>query len=125
MNPIGTGSSLYKENTNWYTQGKTQTVVTKRLDDCNYFDGASIDFIKLDVQGSELDILRGGENTIKNTTFVMAEVSLLEYNQGAPLMDTVVNKMIDLGFYIVDIVDYHRSNDIIFQLDLLFKNLKQ
>ena len=124
VNPIGTGSSLYKENTNWYTQGKTQTVVTKRLDDCNYFDGAPIDFIKLDVQGSELDILRGGENTIKNTTFVMMEVSLLEYNQGAPLMDAVVNKMIDLGFCIVDVVDYHRSNDIIFQLDLLFKNLK-
>ena len=125
VNPIGTGSSLYKENTNWYTEGKTQTVITKRLDDCNYFDGAPIDFIKLDVQGSELDIIRGGENTIKNTTFVMMEVSLLEYNQGAPLMDAVVNKMIDLGFCIVDIVDYHRSNDIIFQLDLLFKNLKQ
>jgi hypothetical protein len=55
----------------------------------------------------------------------MAEVSLLEYNQGAPLMDAVVNKMIDLGFCIVDIVDYHRSNGIIFQLDLLFENLKQ
>ena len=124
VNPIGTGSSLYKENTNWYTEGKTQTVVTKRLDDCNYFDGAPIDFIKLDVQGSELDILRGGENTIKNTTFVMAEVSLLEYNQGAPLIDAVVDKMVELGFCIVDVVDYHRSNGIIIQLDLLFKNLK-
>lgn len=99
-------------------------MVTKRLDDCNYFDGAPIDFIKLDVQGSELDIIRGGENTIKNTTFVMAEVSLLEYNQGAPLIDAVVDKMVELGFCIVDVVDYHRSNGIIIQLDLLFKNLK-
>jgi FkbM family methyltransferase len=123
-NPIGTGCSLYKENTNWYTEGKTQTVVTKRLDDCHYFDGAPIDFIKLDVQGSELDIIKGGENTIKNTTFVMAEVSLLEYNQGAPLMDAVVDKMVNLGFCIVDIIDYHYSNNIIIQLDLLFKNLK-
>lgn len=121
-NPIGTGSSLYKENTNWYTQGKTQTVVTKRLDDCNYFDGP-IDFIKLDVQGSELDIIRGGENTIKNSTFVLVEVSLLEYNQGAPLMDAVVDKMVSLGFCIVDIVEYHRSDNLIFQLDLLFKQL--
>ena len=123
-NPIGTGSSLYKENTNWYTEGKTQTVVTKRLDDCNYFDGAPIDFIKLDVQGSELDIIKGGENTIKNTTFVLAEVSLVQYNEGAPLIDAVVDKMVELGFCIVDIVEYHQSNGIIFQLDLLFKNIK-
>ncbi len=123
-NPIGTGSSLYKENTNWYTEGKTQTVITKRLDDCNYFDGAPIDFIKLDVQGSELDIIKGGVNTIKNTTFVLAEVSLVQYNEGAPLIDKVVDEMLELGFYIADIIEYHQVNGIIFQLDLLFKNIK-
>lgn len=125
-NPTGTGSSLYKENTGWYTQGKTQTVITKCLDDCNYFNGASIDFIKMDVQGAELDIIKGGENTIKNTTFVLAEVSLLEYNQDAPLIDAVVDKMISLNFCMVDIVEYHRlDNGLIFQLDILFKNLKK
>ena len=124
VNPIGTGSSLYKENTGWYTQGKTQTVTTKRLDTCNYFNGAPIDFIKMDVQGAELDVIRGGENTIKNTTFVLAEVSLLQYNEGAPLVDEVVEKMISLGFCIVDIVDYHRMDNVIFQMDILFKNLK-
>ena len=123
-NPIGTGSSLYKENTNWYKEGKTQTVITKRLDDCNYFDGAPIDFIKLDVQGSELDIIKGGVNTIKNTTFVLAEVSLVQYNEGAPLIDKVVDEMLGLGFYIADIIEYHQVNGIIFQLDLLFKNIK-
>ena len=124
VNPIGTGSSLYKENTGWYTQGKTQTVVTKRLDTCNYFNGAPIDFIKMDVQGAELDVIRGGENTIKNTTFVLTEVSLLQYNEGAPLVDEVVEKMVSLGFCIVDIVDYHRMDNVIFQMDILFKNLK-
>jgi FkbM family methyltransferase len=125
VNPIGTGSSLYKENTDWYTQGKTQTVVTKRLDDCNYFDG-TIDFIKMDVQGSELDIIKGGENTIKNATFVLMETSLLEYNQGAPLIDALVEKMVDLQFCMIDIIEYHRlENGLIFQIDILFKNLKQ
>ena len=125
-NPIGTGSSLYKENTQWYTQGNTQTVITKRLDDCNYFDGKHPDFIKMDVQGSELDIIKGGENTIKNATFVLMETSLLEYNQGAPLIDAIVEKMVDLQFCMVDIVEYHQlENGLIFQLDILFKNLKQ
>lgn len=125
-NPIGTGSSLYKENTQWYTQNRTQTVVTKCLDDCNYFNGEYPDFIKMDVQGSELDIIKGGENTIKNTTFVLMEVSLLEYNQGAPLIDVLVEKMVNLHFCMIDIVEYHRlENGLIFQIDILFKNLKQ
>jgi FkbM family methyltransferase len=123
VNVIGTGASLYKEATDWYREGAYHKVLvpTKRLDDCNYFVGP-IDLIKIDVQGSELDIIKGGANIIKNTNFVLAEVSLLQYNEGAPLMDVIVDHMIDLGFCIVDIVEYHRSGNIIFQLDLLFKN---
>lgn len=125
-NLLGTGCSLYRENTVWYKDGECHEhiVPTKALDDCNYFNKAPIDLIKLDVQGSELDIIKGGENTIKTTNFVLAEVSLVPYNHGAPLMDDVVNKMTELDFCIVDIVEYHKINNTIFQLDLLFKNLK-
>ena len=127
VNPIATGASLYKENTDWYGEGKyeTITVPTKTLDECDYFEGQPIDFIKLDVQGSELDILNGGETTIKNTQFVLIETSLVEYNQGAPLIGDIVDKMKEYGFYILDIVEYHRFPHLfggaIFQLDILFK----
>ena len=128
INPIGTGASMYKENTDWYGEGKyeIQTVKTATLDSRNYFNGEPIDFIKIDVQGAELDILNGGEKTIKNTQFVLAEVSLVEYNQGAPLIENVVDKMKEYGFHIVDIVEYHSFpqlyNGIIFQLDIFFQN---
>jgi FkbM family methyltransferase len=126
-NPVATGASLYRENTDWYSEGKyeTITVPTKTLDSCNYFNGELIDFIKLDVQGAELDILNGGEKTIKNTEYVLIEVSLVEYNQGAPLIDKIVDKMMEYGFYMLDIVEYHSFpqlyNGAIFQLDVLFK----
>jgi FkbM family methyltransferase len=124
-NQIGTGASLYKENTVWYSKGEKQTVTTKRLDDCNYFDGAPIDLIKMDVQGAELDIIKGGGNTIKNATFVLMETSLLQYNQEAPLIDSVVEKMVSMDFCMWDIVEYHKLSDgTIFQLDILFKNLR-
>lgn len=128
IDPLATGASLYKENTDWYSEGmyETTTVPTKTLDSCNYFDGEPIDFIKLDVQGSELDILKGGEKTIKNTQFVSIEASLVEYNQGAPLIGDIVDKMRDYGFHIVDIVEYHSFPQLyggaIFQLDILFQN---
>lgn len=127
INPVATGASLYKENTDWYAEGKyeTITVPTKTLDECNYFEGQPIDFIKIDVQGSELDILNGGENTIKNTEYVLIEASLVEYNQGAPLVGDIVDKMKEYGFYILDIVEYHSFAHLyggaIFQLDILFK----
>ena len=124
-NLIGTGASLYKENTEWYGEGKYEIieVPTDTLDNQNFFPQEVIDLVKLDVQGAELDILMGGNKTITRSKYVLAEVSLLEYNQNAPLMDKVVSKMKQYGFYIEDILEYHKlSNNHIFQLDILFKN---
>ena len=127
INPIATGASLYKENTDWYGEGKYETVTipTKTLDSCNYFNGQKIDFIKIDVQGAELDILKGGEQTIKNTDYVSLEVSLVEYNQGAPLISEIIDKMREYNFYMLDIIEYHSFPQLfggaIFQLDILFK----
>ncbi len=124
-NPIGTGASLYKENTIWYEGDKSRkvTVPMKSLDSCNYFDKQQIDLIKLDVQGSELDVISGGEETVKKASFLLAEVSLIPYNQGSPMIEEVVEKLSTLNFDIVDIIEYHKiEKDIYFQLDLLFKN---
>lgn len=127
INPIPTGASLYKENTDWYAEGKYETIrtPTATLDSRNYFNGEPIDLIKIDVQGSELDILKGGERTVKNTSYLLIELSLLQYNQGAPLIEEVIDKMIEYGFCIVDILEYHSFPQLyggaIFQLDALFK----
>lgn len=128
INPVATGASLYKENTDWYSEGKytTITVPTKTLDSCSYFEGAPIDFIKIDVQGAELDILKGGKNTLRKTNYVLLEVSLVEYNKGAPLIGDIVDQMREYNFYMLDIVEYHSFPQLfggaIFQLDILFKH---
>ena len=127
-NPIGTGSSIFRENTIWYQDGKCNKIKVpmKKLDSCSYFGENQIDLIKLDVQGSELGIINGGEKTITQTPFVLVEVSLLPYNEGAPLIENVVERMIGLGFYIADIIEYHKiEKDIYFQLDLLFEKINK
>lgn len=129
INPTPTGASLYKENTEWYGEDKyeTITVPTDTLDNRNYFNGEPIDLIKMDVQGAELDILKGGEKTMRNASYALLELSLLEYNQGAPLIGEVVDKMVEYGFCIVDILEYHSFPQLyggaIFQIDALFKKL--
>lgn len=125
QNSIGTGASLYKENTEWYQEGKYSkvSVPVETLDSRSYFKDEVIDLVKLDVQGAELDILQGGRKTIMRSNYVLIEVSLMQYNLGAPLIDKVVNQMKEYVFHIEDILDYNKLADgSIFQLDLLFKN---
>lgn len=124
-NAIGTGTSLYRENTEWYADGKFEKVEVEldTLDNRSYFADEVIDLVKLDVQGAELDILEGGRKTITRSKYVLIETSLVVYNHGAPMIDAIVPKMKEYGFYMEDFMDYQRfSNNQIFQLDILFKN---
>ena len=125
VNAIGTGASLYRENTDWYADGKFEKVEVEldTLDNRKYFADEVIDLIKLDVQGAELDILLGGRSTIMRSNYVLIEVSTIEYNLKAPLIDEIVPIMKSYGFYIEDILDYLKpSQKQITQMDILFKN---
>lgn len=124
-NNVGTGSSFYRENTEWYEDDKMETVTVNldTLDNQNYFPDQMIDLVKIDVQGSELDILNGGEKTIKRSKYVLLEVSTIQYNINAPLMDKVVEKMKEYEFRVEDFLNYNKlNNGQIFQMDILFKN---
>jgi len=56
------------------------------------------DLIKMDVQGAELDILKGAQETIKTAKHIILELQVVEYNKGAPLKDTVIEYMDSIGY---------------------------
>lgn len=121
-NPVATGASLYKENTQFYAPGKFRQIEVQliTLDSLNPFPNTEIDLIKIDTGGSELDILQGGKLTIQRTKFLLLEVSLLEYNLNAPLIDEVLDWTSSHNFNLCEIVNYHRlDKNQIFQLDVL------
>ncbi len=62
-----------------------------------------IDFIKLDTQGSELDILKGGLNALKYAFGVEVEVEFLKLYEGQPLFRDVDGFLDARGFQCVDI----------------------
>lgn len=78
--------------------------------------------LKLDVQGFELEVLRGSRIALDAAEFVLLEVSTLNYNRGAPLVAEVLDFMNQRGFVLFDIADLGRkSNDqVLFQMDVLF-----
>ena len=78
---------------------RRERVTVRRLDD---LVGAgkipSPDLIKLDVQGYELEVLRGARDTLGRTRAVIAEVSLVECYRSQCLFHDVVSFMADRNF---------------------------
>ena len=67
------------------------SVATTRLDDINGIE--KIDFIKLDVQGSELTILSNAKRLLESCLLVQVEVEFVELYEGQPLFSDVDNFM--------------------------------
>ena len=59
------------------------------------------DLIKIDVQGAEIDVLKGATETLKSVTDLILEAQVVEYNKGAPLRDEVISYVESIGFKLV------------------------
>lgn len=121
---IATGASLYRENTEFYRDANllTRTAATARLDTlvaAQRINPANL--IKIDVQGSELEVLAGARDAVGRCDALILETSFLNYNKGAPLFGDVVSAVNQLGFKCVDICEIHPiASGVIVQIDLLF-----
>jgi FkbM family methyltransferase len=80
------------------------------------------EFIKLDVQGYELEVLTGAPRALGAAEVVLAEVSLLPIYEGAPLLHEVVAFMHEHEFQAYDICSVMRRplDDALFQTDMIF-----
>lgn len=96
--PACTGASYNRELTQFYEGDNAvpNTIATRKLDDI--LDGETFELIKIDVQGAEIDVMRGGLNTLAAAEAVILEVSIVEYNQGSPMADEVDAFMKSIGF---------------------------
>lgn len=113
-----TGSSLRPENSNVARIEKRMT--TQTLDDVVDEAGSSL-FLKIDVQGAELDVLAGGQNTLSRCDVVQLETALLPYNEGAPQFKDVIVQMAEWGFTPFDFAGFIRPNGIdLVQVDIIF-----
>jgi FkbM family methyltransferase len=78
--------------------------------------------IKMDVQGYELQVIRGGRNTFGNASAVLSEVSFVELYKSQPLVWDLVHELHCCGFEMADICTVSRDpgNGLGFQFDALF-----
>jgi len=124
--PHTEGNSYYKEANYWDIPQLVleSKVKLQRLDDL-FTEDTEFELIKIDTQGSELDILKGGQNLVSKSSVVILEVSYVEYNSGSPLAEDVISYMKSINFDIYIEIGEHYSNepqwkDVTVQKDLLF-----
>lgn len=119
-----TGNSIYREKTSFYDDN--EIVIEKKKTDTlsNVLGEQYFDLIKIDVQGSEIDIIIGGLDIINNCKGLLMEVSLEEYNEGSPTIEFVDNFMKNLNFEKVEIINNlnHPIKHTLIQQDVLYIN---
>ena len=134
-----TGDSIFKENTQHYQKDNTLETKVKTstlLSILSKHNLQSIDLLKIDTQGSEIEIMKGVGPQLSNISFIELEVSIFEYNEGGCLFADVVDFLKE-DFDVFDILETTRRSestlnvnkavkhgDFLFQADILFKNKK-
>jgi FkbM family methyltransferase len=100
------GNSYYKENeevnpetVNYFNESHRRRLKTVTVDAVRRLKQLpDPDMIKMDVQGAELDVLKGAVETLSTVKHVILELQAVEYNKGAPLKDAVIDYMDSQGF---------------------------
>ena len=101
---MDTASSVLEEHNTPINIESIVSLKTKRLEDiCFKNNFNKVDLIKLDVQGYELEILKGGPDILRNAEAVLMEVSLIDIHKDVPLIREVINFMYDFEFVVYDI----------------------
>jgi FkbM family methyltransferase len=67
-------------------------------------------FLKLDVEGAELDVLAGATESLKRTEMVLMEVSIFPRHQAEASFPEIIRFMDDSGFALFDIVDLSQAS---------------
>ncbi len=118
----GEGNGLYKENS-VYPFVSVKKITKTLADVVAVRDGppAVFDLIKIDVQGNEIRVMKGGESVIKAAHVIQLECQIQSYCSGAPLAHETIAYMDSIGFRLYDIMERHdNSRGMLIQADFLF-----
>jgi hypothetical protein len=76
----------------------------------------------MDIQGSELEALKGADQCLQTAEALLLEVSFRRIYVGAPLAEDVIGYCASKGYRIYDICSYDQrpGDGALFQADLLF-----
>ena len=118
LHMMDSGTSVLAERSS--ASRTTQRFPTRSLD--AVLDGRKADLLKIDVQGYEIEVLKGAELALKQAQVLVLEVSLIDINEGAPVMHEVIDFLAKRGWIAYDIIEFHRRplDQALWQIDFIF-----
>lgn len=117
------GSSVFRESDGQIADGQPREIPMVSLDSVRDKWKLSDDLLlKVDVQGAELEVLKGAQTILPGCEVIILEVSLFECLQGAPLFDEIFVYMKQQGFVVYDMVEGHNRplDGALAQKDIVF-----
>lgn len=116
-----TGDSYYKETTKWYDSITPTKMPCTTLDKMIENNNLPIpNLLKIDTQGSELDILSASTQLLGKTEIILCEMPIIEYNIGAPNISEYLSFFKKHDYIPVEVAQIHRAEDTVLQLDFVF-----
>jgi FkbM family methyltransferase len=130
MNDTITTSSLLETNTENdlainIGKSRIEKIVTKKLDEVESELDIELPMLcKIDVQGFEDKVIKGGSKVLRKADVVILEVSFEEVYKNQPKFDNIYKLMVDEGFLFFGNYDQLHSpvNGRIIQADAIFLN---
>ena len=92
-----------------YNIEETVDVSTSTLDnEIKKMNVKNLDFVKIDTEGSELNILKGSKNTLKNVLGLEIECNFFHLREDSPLFEDIRNYLKNYGIIFVDFLNIIR-----------------
>lgn len=106
----------------WLREETAERVAVSTLDE-EFGEARDVLLIKLDTQGTELDVLRGGKEVLKRTRFVLTEMNNHEMYKNACQYYEVDQFLREHSFHLVDIVVTYRAAEGVKEYDALYERV--
>jgi len=122
LNLAETASSVLAEKA--HPQSASANFPMRTIDDVveNDLQGRAPGLLKMDVQGYELEVLKGATESLKSIQVILAEVNLLDIYDGVPLLAELISWLQPRGWVAYDICGLIRRplDRALWQADMIF-----
>lgn len=116
-------NDLHKELYPKSSASTEEQITIKRLDDCSSELALTEPlFIKMDVQGFEIEVIAGGADTIAKASVLLVENAYVRFYDGQPLAADLIHQLHQLGFdyFGAAHIHYHKTKKVPLYEDSVF-----
>jgi FkbM family methyltransferase len=115
-----TGDSYFLEKNKDYLGSERRMQTVSLADFVESNESQWPDFLKIDTQGSELEILKGSQPGLEKVSVILVELPITSLNIGAATLSEVVLYLEDNNFVPIHLSEIHNVIDILIQIDIAF-----